>query len=139
MSDTLQTHPRGTLGPFLEARATLGVGPDADAATIRRAYRQLVAAHPPDTDAAAFERVRGAYELLTRPLEQARAMLLHPAPLVPPPKLPDPVDAPQRVLGVALIRALAAGLSTADAMTLAAMIAERRPGRKPKKAPVTTP
>lgn len=50
-----------------EARGILGVGRDADAATIRRAYREHVKAVHPDTDGGdeqAFKRVTEAYETL---------------------------------------------------------------------------
>lgn len=48
----------------------LEVGPDADAGTIRRAYRDRVKAVHPDTDGGdedEFRRVRAAYERLTDP------------------------------------------------------------------------
>lgn len=51
-----------------EARRVLGVGPDADASTIRQAYRERVKETHPDTengDEAAFKRVTAAYERLS--------------------------------------------------------------------------
>ncbi len=95
--------------PFLEARTLLGVPVDADAAAIKRAYRKLTLAHPPDTDPAGFRRVRDAYELLTEPWTRAREMLLHPQPTVDPPPVPPPPEAPSPgELPLALLRLAAA-------------------------------
>ena len=63
------------LRPFMEARAVLGVSAADDAAAIKRAYRRLAVAHPPDTDSEGFRRVRDAYELLTEPSTRVREML----------------------------------------------------------------
>lgn len=70
--------------PFAEARAVLAVSADADARVIKRAYRRLVADHPPDRDPDAFRRIRDAYEMLTNPLEPAKAILMDPTPRVTP-------------------------------------------------------
>ena len=51
-----------------QARAVLGVEPDADAGTVRSAYRERVKEVHPDTDGGdeeEFKRVREAYEVLT--------------------------------------------------------------------------
>jgi curved DNA-binding protein CbpA len=51
-----------------EARRVLGVDPEADASTIRRAYRERAKETHPDTedgDEAAFKRVNAAYERLS--------------------------------------------------------------------------
>ncbi|KAF1972656.1 heat shock protein DnaJ, partial [Bimuria novae-zelandiae CBS 107.79] len=47
----------------------LGVSPEADSATIKRAYRELVLRHHPDKqgDAASFRKVHEAYEVLRDP------------------------------------------------------------------------
>lgn len=65
----LLLRPRRT-GPVLgeaEARATLGVGPDADADTIRAAHRRLVQAVHPD---------KGGSTELARRINAARDVLL---------------------------------------------------------------
>jgi hypothetical protein len=49
-----------------EALGILGLT-HPDAAGIRAAYLRLIRVHKPDTDPEGFRRVRGAYELLTRP------------------------------------------------------------------------
>ena len=55
-----------------EAADILGVAADADERRLRAAYMRGVQAHPPDIDAAAFERVRDAYELLRDPRRRAQ-------------------------------------------------------------------
>ena len=102
------------LRPFSQARAVLDVPADADAAAIKRAYRKLALAHPPDTDAEGFRRVRDAYELLTDPWARAKAMLLHPEPTVDPPPLPPPPAPPSAgELPLALLRLAAARVDAA--------------------------
>ena len=62
--------PRASFGMMLdaaEARAILGVAPDADAAAIRAAHRRLIAAVHPD---------RGGSADLTRRINLARDTLL---------------------------------------------------------------
>lgn len=51
-----------------EARATLGVGPDADDAEVRAAHRRLITALHPD---------KGGSAELTRRINAARDLLLH--------------------------------------------------------------
>jgi hypothetical protein len=102
------------IDPFRHALQTLGVASADDAATIKRAYRRAVLAHPPDTDAAAFRRVRDAYELLTDPLERATQMLLHEQPAIAPPVPADPPDLPPAGAAcVSLLRLLAASIDWA--------------------------
>jgi hypothetical protein len=99
------------LHPFLEARAVLGVEASDDAAAIKRAYRKLALAHPPDTDPDGFRRVRDAYELLTEPATRVREMLLSPKPAVAPPKLPAIPELPPRdPLCIVLLRLAAANV-----------------------------
>lgn len=97
------------LTPLLKAREVLGVSPDDDAPAIKRAYRQLVLAHPPDADPEGFRRVRDAFELLSDPSARAREMLLRPVPAVEPPRPAAPPEAPAPgALALALLRTLAA-------------------------------
>lgn len=53
---------------------TLGVGKDADAATIKRAYRKLASQHHPDKggNADMFKQVQEAYETLSDPQKRAQ-------------------------------------------------------------------
>ncbi len=46
-----------------EARSFLGIAPDADSNTVRRAYLRLLKHHKPDVDPEGFQRLREAYEL----------------------------------------------------------------------------
>jgi hypothetical protein len=104
------------LRPFLEARAVLGVTAEDDAAAVKRAYRKLALAHPPDTDPEGFRRVREAYELLAMPADRVREMLLARQPWVEPPPLPPPPRPPPRgSLSLAILR-LAAGAADAAAL-----------------------
>ena len=43
----------------------LGVGTDADDASIRNAYLTAIRACPPERDAARFERIRSAFEAIS--------------------------------------------------------------------------
>lgn len=61
--------PRAPRSEEAEARAVLGVGPRADAATIRAAHRRLVATLHPD---------KGGSAELTRRINAARDVLLKP-------------------------------------------------------------
>jgi DnaJ domain len=102
------------LRPFAEARAVLGVSPEDDALAIKRAYRKLAVAHPPDTDPDGFRRVREAYELLTDPGPRVREMLLHRQPMVDPPPAPSmPELPPHEPLSVALLRVIAGRVDAA--------------------------
>lgn len=67
--------------------ATLGLRPDASEVDIRAAWRRAARAHPPETDAAGFERVRAAYERVRDPVALARSILD-----AAPPRLPEPLD-----------------------------------------------
>ncbi|WP_437683063.1 DnaJ domain-containing protein [Sorangium sp. So ce131] len=96
---------------FLAAYDTLGVRPEDGAASIKRAYRREVIAHPPDLDPEGFRRVREAYELLSDPGRRARDLLLRPAPAVSPPSLPAPPEPlPPGALALVVLRALASQL-----------------------------
>jgi len=61
-------------GPF----ALLGIAPTLDPAAVKRAYFEALARHPPHQDPEGFQRVRGAYEALTRPGALAAAYLTSP-------------------------------------------------------------
>jgi hypothetical protein len=138
------------LTPFEEARATLGLGAtEEDTGTIKRAYRRAIAAHPPDRDPEAFQRVRDAYELLTNPGRRAREMLLYPVPMAAPPAPPPAQDPPPRgTAAVALLRLLATRIDQ-DAWSSLAGAASEAPratadrslsqsagdGASPKEAP----
>ena len=107
--------PRGSRAPsittpFSEARALLTVRVDADARTIKRAYRSLVAEHPPDRDPDGFRRIRDAYEMLTNPLEPAKDILMDTTPRVtlPPVRAEDLPD--RGALTMAVLRLYAAEL-----------------------------
>ena len=102
------------IAPFIHAREVLGVDEKADARTIKRAYRTLVADHPPDRDPDGFRRIRDAYELLTDPLERAEAILMSPTPYADfPPSKETVVLAPGQLALMAL-RAHVATLDAAD-------------------------
>lgn len=47
--------------------AVLALAPTLDGAQVKRAYFAALARHPPHGDPAGFQRVRAAYELLSRP------------------------------------------------------------------------
>jgi hypothetical protein len=53
----------------------LGLPRDADEATIRAAWLRAVRDHPPERDAAAFERIRNAFDALRDPRQRIRQML----------------------------------------------------------------
>lgn len=97
--------------PFEEARATLGVDADADAAAIRKAWRRAALKCPPDQDPEGFRRMRDAYELLSDPVPQAEKMLMRAVPMVDPPPLPDhgPAQATDS-LPMALLRTVVGSL-----------------------------
>ncbi len=61
-----------------EPFAVLGVAPTLDLVAIKRAYFDALARHPPHEDPAGFQRLRGAYEALTRPGGLATAYLATP-------------------------------------------------------------
>jgi hypothetical protein len=73
--------------------ATLGVGPEADARDVVRAYRRLVRIHHPDAggDAVRFRAVQAAYEVLGNATRRAAydaelARDARPTPAPPPPR-----------------------------------------------------
>ncbi|WP_186774834.1 J domain-containing protein [Allorhodopirellula solitaria] len=53
----------------------LGVGTDADEATVRARYLELVRQYPPDRDPDMFSKIRAAYEAATNPIIMARRIL----------------------------------------------------------------
>jgi hypothetical protein len=66
--DARERAPRTSEGPTVEeASAVLGVDPDADEATVRRAYRERIKQVHPDADGdeESFKRVQRAYDRLT--------------------------------------------------------------------------
>jgi hypothetical protein len=121
------------LRPFTEARAILGVSAADDAAAVKRAYRRLAVAHPPDTDPDRFRRVRDAYELLTEPSTRVREMLLRPQPAVDPPAPPAvPQLPPAGTLPVVLLRLAAAGVDSAAILVTATGPAETARAASPE-------
>ncbi|HHT26613.1 MAG TPA: J domain-containing protein [Firmicutes bacterium] len=60
----------------------LGVDPRISDAELRKRYMQLVRENPPERNPAAFQRIRGAYEALRRPIDRAGQALLQ---MEPPP------------------------------------------------------
>ncbi len=83
-----------------EAFERLGLEPDADPKTIKRAYHQLLRHHKPDRDPQGFRRLRDAYELALQAharaaLEQAIAPVLAP-PLEGSPSPSDEAAVPTR-------------------------------------------
>ena len=99
---------------FDDARAALEIGADATPREVKRAYRRMTVAHPPDRDPEGFRRVREAYELLREPALRALEMLSDRKPAVPPPHLDLP-RAPRGATATALLRHIA---SQADAAAL---------------------
>ncbi|MEM9692645.1 MAG: DnaJ domain-containing protein [Myxococcota bacterium] len=75
---------------FQRAADRLGVEPDVDPKTLRRAYRRAVREAPPDTHPEAFREVRDAYELLLEPLRALEVLMVQERPFVEPPPLPLP-------------------------------------------------
>ncbi|MBN1205126.1 MAG: hypothetical protein JXB05_09405 [Myxococcaceae bacterium] len=58
--------------------AVLGLAPTLDLSALKRAYFAALARHPPHQDPEGFQRVRAAYEALTRPGALAAAYLSSP-------------------------------------------------------------
>jgi curved DNA-binding protein CbpA len=94
--------------PFLEAAARLGVGPGADRAQIRAAYKKLAVLHPPDRDPEGFRAIRDAYELLTEPGHRTAELLLRTTPMAEPPRPPEIAAPPRGATALAVLRSLAA-------------------------------
>lgn len=61
-----------------EPFAVLGLAPTLDAAAVKRAYFDALARHPPHQDPVGFQRLRAAYEALSRPGALAAAYLASP-------------------------------------------------------------
>jgi curved DNA-binding protein CbpA len=70
----------------------LGVAEDADDQAIRDAYHRAVLAHPPDRDAAAFQRIRQAYEAVEDGDARISFRLFGPPPLPTFTALLDEID-----------------------------------------------
>jgi curved DNA-binding protein CbpA len=68
-----------TIDPY----QVLGIEAEASDEEIRAAYLRKIREHPPERDAAAFERVRDAYAELRDPRERARRRLFGENPLRP--------------------------------------------------------
>jgi hypothetical protein len=128
------------LRPFTQARAVLGVSDADDAAAVKRAYRRLALAHPPDTDPEGFRRVRAAYELLTEPSTRVREMLLQRHPAVDPPPPPAAAEAaPPAALPVVLLRLAAARVDAAALLESAASTSTNGPAPTPDETPDEEP
>ena len=67
--------------PVDDPWTVLGLDPDADEATLKRRYTELVLANPPDRDPERFAAIRSAYETALDPRAQARSLLFGPPPL----------------------------------------------------------
>jgi len=69
--------------------AILEVAPSASPEEIKKAYFAQVRAHPPESDPAAFKRIRAAYEQLKTPEKKLETDMLRfeewPEPALPPP------------------------------------------------------
>jgi curved DNA-binding protein CbpA len=61
-----------------EPFALLGMAPTMELVAVKRAYFEALARHPPHQDPEGFQRVRAAYEALTRPGALAAAYLASP-------------------------------------------------------------
>ena len=61
---------------MVNARAVLGVAPDAGEAEIRAAYLRKLKEHPPDKSPQEFENIRDAYDTLRDPRRRANEMLM---------------------------------------------------------------
>jgi curved DNA-binding protein CbpA len=57
---------------------TLGLGPDADEAEVRRRYLELVREFPPDRAPERFTEIHAAYEALRDPARRLHTQLFHP-------------------------------------------------------------
>ena len=80
--------------------SVLGLGLDATDAEIRAAYLDGVKRHPPDRDAAAFERTRDAYERIRDPRRRISLMLLQVDPAAAFVSLLDGTTPPRRFVGL---------------------------------------
>ena len=74
---------QGVIAAHEDPREILGVAPNAGDEEIRAAYLRKVKENPPDRSAAAFERIRDAYEILRDPRRRALYMLLSADPEAP--------------------------------------------------------
>lgn len=94
---------------YEDAFEELGLAPRPSERELKRAYRARTAAHPPDRDPEAFQRIREAYELLARP-ESALGRLLSTETHVAPSLRPPPELDVARALPLAVLRAAVAEL-----------------------------
>ncbi len=72
----MNSNRQGIIGAQEDPREILGVAPSAGDEEIRAAYLRKVKENPPDRAAAAFERIRDAYEILRDPRRRALYLLL---------------------------------------------------------------
>lgn len=66
-----QIAARSTADPF----AVLGIEPNADEATVRARYLELVRQYPPDRDPVMFSEIRRAYEAASNPIVMAQRLI----------------------------------------------------------------
>ena len=113
----------------------LGLRPDADAASVKRAYARLLRTTRPDEDPEAFQRLHAAYKMVLAQVERKTATALHSVPATieqagPSPQAAAPVPAAASPASPAQVRtanatAPAIHLGTlADEVICAAMGAE---------------
>lgn len=78
---------------FSRALEALELSGSETSRELRRAYRRLVAAHPPDRDPDGFRRVRAAYETLQEPEAAIDDLLLREVAVpLPEPATPEALD-----------------------------------------------
>lgn len=96
-----------SIPPFLEACKVLGVAPDADKATIKRAYRQLVTENAPDRNPEKFREIRAAFETLTAPINAAEQYAMSHVPAIAPPEVAQVGKLPKGASAIAVLRWMA--------------------------------
>lgn len=96
--------------PLRQSRELLQIDEDSDPQAIKRAYRRLIAEHPPDRDPERFQEIRAAYERLLAPRAHAEATLIERVPHAPAPAAPAVAPLPRGAVAASLLRALVAAL-----------------------------
>ena len=99
MSDLSPTAPASG-DPY----AVLGLGPEASADEIKKAYFALVRAHPPERDPEGFRRIRAAYDRLNTPERKRETDMLRVEPW-PEPELSPPPPSDLKVASEDIIAA----------------------------------